>query len=384
LRILWVSNAPWAATGYGQQTAMMLPRLQAAGHDVAVFANYGLNGASMDWNGIPVYPNGYDPWGNDVIPLWAEHWFRNEPGLIITLYDTWTFEPKAFDGFTVASWTPIDHNPLPPKVAKWFGDSHAYPIAMSRFGEQLLDVNNLTPLYAPHGIDTTVYQPVPQAGARKVLGLPADRFIVGMVAANIGQNPSRKAFDVAFRAFAMLKRDVPDALLYCHTEMYGRYGKGVDLTVLATHYNLEPDDIIFADQLAYRLGAISPERMALVYSAFDVLSAASMGEGFGIPVVEAQACGVPVIVTDFSAQRELVGPGWAIPGQMYYDALQAADYCLPYDFALLGAYHDAYEAKGDQALRDRSRDFAEQYDADEIYMKHWDPILDYLTQVVEP
>ncbi len=43
--VLWYSNAPFAATGYGQQTAQIVPRLTAKGHKVAVAANYGIEGA---------------------------------------------------------------------------------------------------------------------------------------------------------------------------------------------------------------------------------------------------------------------------------------------------------------------------------------------------
>ena len=52
--------------------------------------------------------------------------------------------------------------------------------------------------------------------------------------------------------------------------------------------------MIFSDQYTYLLGW-PEERMAQLYNAFDVLSLASSGEGFGIPLIEAQACGVPVV-----------------------------------------------------------------------------------------
>jgi glycosyltransferase involved in cell wall biosynthesis len=51
--------------------------------------------------------------------------------------------------------------------------------------------------------------------------------------------------------------------------------------------------------------------MAKIYSAMDVLLNPAMGEGFGITVLEAQACGTPAIVTDFSAMTEVCGGGLA-------------------------------------------------------------------------
>jgi hypothetical protein len=45
---------PWAATGYGTQTAQVTQRLKEIGHDVAIFSNYGLEGSNNEWNGIPV------------------------------------------------------------------------------------------------------------------------------------------------------------------------------------------------------------------------------------------------------------------------------------------------------------------------------------------
>jgi len=46
--------------------------------------------------------------------------------------------------------------------------------------------------------------------------------------------------------------------------------------------------------------------LATVYNAFDVFALPTMGEGFGLPILESQACGVPAVVTDCSACTELV------------------------------------------------------------------------------
>jgi glycosyltransferase involved in cell wall biosynthesis len=34
-----------------------------------------------------------------------------------------------------------------------------------------------------------------------------------------------------------------------------------------------------------------------------------------VPIIEAQACGVPAIVTDFSAMKEVCGAGWKVPAR---------------------------------------------------------------------
>jgi glycosyltransferase involved in cell wall biosynthesis len=49
-----------------------------------------------------------------------------------------------------------------------------------------------------------------------------------------------------------------------------------------------------------------------------VLLNPALGEGFGVPVLEAQACGVPAIVTDFSAMREVCGAGWHVSHKPYW------------------------------------------------------------------
>ncbi len=56
--------------------------------------------------------------------------------------------------------------------------------------------------------------------------------------------------------------------------------------------------------------------LAALYSAADVLLAPSYGEGFGVPTVEAQACGTRVIGSGWAATADLVAEdGWLVEGQ---------------------------------------------------------------------
>lgn len=55
------------------------------------------------------------------------------------------------------------------------------------------------------------------------------------------------------------------------------------------------------------LPAVDDEGLAAIYAVCDVLAQPSLGEGFGIPVIEAMACGLPVVVSDGGALPEVVG-----------------------------------------------------------------------------
>jgi glycosyltransferase involved in cell wall biosynthesis len=55
------------------------------------------------------------------------------------------------------------------------------------------------------------------------------------------------------------------------------------------------------------LGYVDAQMLAAVYSMAEVFVYPSLYEGFGLPVVEAMACGVPVITSPRGALREIAG-----------------------------------------------------------------------------
>lgn len=335
-----------------------------------------------------MFPRGFDLHSNDVVPAYGHAWAASNPGLaplVITLYDVWIYSGKQWDTLPqIASWVPVDHFPVPPDVLRFLKRENVTPIAMSRFGEEMLTDAGVDCLYAPHGIDTSVFKPTTHMTGRdgqsitgrEFMGVTDDQFVVGMVSANKGGkgSPNRKSFPEAFLAFGMFAKQYPDAVLYVHTERDGNMG-GINLVTLAKACGIPSDQIRFVDPFVWRMG-ITDDHLAAIYSGMNVLLQPSMGEGFGIPLVEAGACGVPAIVSNATAQPELLGDGWLVDGQPWWDAAQSAWLVTPKVEGILRGLVEAYERPRGPSVK--AIEFAAQYDADFVFDQHWRPILEAL------
>lgn len=382
MKILIHSNSPRLKTGYGVQTGLLATRLRDAGHDVAISAFVGQYGTAT-WNGITVYPGGADQVGNDVLPKHALHHFGGDPkgGWIITLLDVFVLNPEPLRDFNVAAWCPVDHAPVPPAVRMFFDRSGAVPIAMSRFGESALRDVGLDPLYVPLAIDPADYHPTDTFGGhrfREIFNIADDAFVVSMNAMNKTQHTfHRKGFPQAFAAFGEFSRNHPEAVLYLHTEATGRFHGGDDLLVLARECGIAESQLRFVDQYAYQLGDLPAEYLAAAYTASDLYLAPSMGEGFCVPLIEAQACGTPVLVSDFSAQPELVGDGWTVGGTPWWDGNQQAWVFNPIIDDIAVALETAFDRKASGRRRGKQAALAKaaEYDIDRVFTEHWLPAL---------
>jgi len=275
---------------------------------------------------------------------------------------------------------PIDHAPAPPAVKAFLAKPNVTPIAMSKFGQKMLHDAGIECEYVPHAIDTSVFKMTARASlgdkrltGREIMKAGEDRFVVGIFAANKGV-PSRKALGENILAFSIFAQKHKDEVLYLYTEPDGAMG-GIDMVNLLNSCGIPPERYKIIDQYAYRLG-LPHEVMATIYSAADVMLACSMGEGFGIPVIEAAACGLRTIVSDFSAQPELVGEGWVVDGQPWWDALQQAWFFTPRVMGIVDALEKAYDRP--RGTSQKQIQHAKQYQADTVYQEHWKPIMEKL------
>ena len=385
LRIMYQCNAPWATTGYGVQGKHLVPRLKALGHEIAYFAYYGLQGGALNLDGTPILPMGHRAWGEDILPA---HMKSFKADLHISLMDVWVTEhygnmAKQF-GWTWLPWTPIDQSPVPNLVLERLEGAHTV-LPYAKFGEKNLraaGVQNVS--YVPHGVDVDTFTPGDKAEARRRLGLPGDKFIVGMVAANKGY-PSRKCFPEQLLAFAQFKKRHPDAMMYIHTLRTPEHG-GIDFDALLKRVGLDDGSVMFADQYRYILGYPEPA-MADLYRAFDFLSLTSMGEGFGIPLIEAQACGTPVVTSDNTAMTELCFGGRLVTEQYPFWTPLGAWAMIPDHRAVAEAYEQMCDALHDpeqeMQLAQAARMGALDYSWDNVVAQFWNPLLELVEADVE-
>lgn len=367
-RIFWFSNSPASPTGYGTQSAQVLRRLKKRGHDTAVHANYGQNLGMGSWNGIPIYPAGYDGYSQDNI--WG-HWQdfvqqSDDPSLMITLCDVWVLKnPNLSKIDRILSWVPIDHAGVVPEVEKWLRRENVVPVAMSQHGKDACDRKGIESVYIPHALEKhwkpTHFEEDPWAG----------RFVVTIPNANKGVLPSRKSWGENILAFSIFAKDRPDALLYLHTEARSQFG--IDLVSLVESAGIKSSQVQFAEPYQHRMG-VDDKTMARIYTRSDVLLSATAGEGFGLPVLEAQACGTRVVVSNFSAQPELVGDGWICEVQPQWNPTQLGWFATPLIPSIVEGLEAAYEGGGGHS--DKAVEFAADYEADKVFNERWVPLIE--------
>ncbi len=360
---------------------MFVPRLAAMGHDIALSCFFGLEGGCIPWNGLTCYPTDATRFGNLLLGEYARHHGGGDRGsvLVMTLQDVWPLTQGLpnFKDLRMASWCPVDHDPVPPMVLDFIRAADTRVIAMTRHGQRLFEKEGIDAMYVPHGVLTDVFTPDPQLReqSREGMGISSDTFMIGMVAMNQGL-PSRKSFPQVFMAFKTFQERHPEAILYLHPDVAGR-NNGVDLTALAQQVGVPPESLRMSDQFALHIG-IPQQFLNGLYNAFDVLAMPSQGEGFGIPLIEAQATGCPVITTDWTAMTELCGAGWLVDGEKWYDGTQRSFYKNPSVPDILDAFEQAYVGARDWELREKAREFALGYDVEHIMDTYWAPVMEEL------
>ncbi len=157
-----------------------------------------------------------------------------------------------------------------------------------------VEPEKITTIY--NGVDHSLFHPEPEPEDQKILGkyLPQPKPYIFFV----GAHDYRKNLVRLIRAFDFLKKEekIPHLLV-----LGGSGGpdpkfypplKGIAKTA--------PEEIIFP-------GYIPDSELPALYRGAELFVFPSLKEGFGLPVLEAMACGVPVISSNSSSLPEVVG-----------------------------------------------------------------------------
>ncbi len=134
------------------------------------------------------------------------------------------------------------------------------------------------------GIDLEIFKPT-KFDLRKKYNINDDTALIFFPG---GARAKRKGAEVAFKAFGKLKKD--GNLFKCLISGKSReIGWEKEFHDLIDKYNLK-ENIILTNELEY-------SSLPKYYSNSDIVIFPSLFEGFGIPVLEAMACGTPIIAS---------------------------------------------------------------------------------------
>lgn len=355
-------NAPGLPTGYGGQGLLALQAFQAAGAEVCVLAwnlppqifrpfqihtteevvrkNGHMNrifetkaACHVNWAAVTWLGNPYTAFPAPIRKCDINRMIASSHAdFFVSLQDIFMYEPGPFACLS-AVWMPLHFVPVEhPTVLSLSDFDMQLPI--SGWGSLLLQPLQNANRHAirhisvvPHGRDISVFNPKHASPSNRTesrtrWGWPADAFVVLMIASN-SEESGRKAFDAQLQGFARFVHDNPDkdVWLHIHSEIARAYdlgrlletfGEFSDrarwLDVMDGRVRTHKDALIRGDHVSvsssYDLMNVQEEELVQMYQAADVLLAATCSEGCGVPILEAQLSGTPVITTRATAMWE--------------------------------------------------------------------------------
>lgn len=301
MKLLWIGDAV-TQTGFARVTHNVLQHLSKKWQVQVLGVNY--NGDPHDFP-YPIWPAvpGGDVYGMNRIGAIAATF---KPDLIFVMNDPWIVAEylKAMPENTpVVAYMPVD---APNQTSASRLERLTRSIAYTHFGRRQLALGGFSgPINViPHGVDTDLYQPQDKLKCREMITFREptdlnDLFIVG----NVNRNQPRKRLDLTMQYWTewWVRAGQPkNAMLYFHCS---NRDEGWDVLKLAKYYGINKNFIITNPEMTTR-NCMLEQDMPKVYGMFDVHFSTPLGEGWGLTVHEAMACGIAQIVPRYSALGE--------------------------------------------------------------------------------
>lgn len=310
---------PKTSSGYGQIWDNLLPRWIKLKPD---WEFYHIGWQNRDRphktaEGYTMLPINKLPYGFDVV---LENLLKYNPDFFISMADCGlqggfmeqVFEAKkrGWRGRWIA-YTPFDTEVWEPRNWTTFLEGADINLAMADNGVELFNQQKIRNRGAiPLGVDPKIYRPLDnKEELRKRFNLTGN-FVSGFV----GRNQTRKQIYQLIRGFAQFSKEKNDVKLLLHTDKQpAEQFTGWDIdAIVAKFSSIDPDlfnKVIFtkANMDVLTRQGVQQEQMNEYFNLMDVFCYASGGEGFGLPGLECQSAGVPLMMTAYSTAFELTG-----------------------------------------------------------------------------
>ena len=356
------SEASFIKSGFGTYAKEILSRLHKTNkYTIAEFASYGFvndpRDKDIDWI---YYANAV----KDNDPRYKEYQSRSDnqfgrwrfekvlldfkPDVVIDVRDYWMSAYQLYsplrEYFHWILMPTVDSFPQQEEWIDTFLNADAV-FTYSDWGAKVLASQsagriNYIDTTSP-GVDLNVFNIQDKAQARKNLNISDDYFIVGSVMRNQKRKLIPELCSVLRNTIDILRQH-NDPLsekirLYLHTsypdagwdipELLKDYG--ITNRVLFTYYcrscththasvfqgphKICPKCLSMSASLPSVTNGLSSEQLAMVYNSFDLYTQYAICEGFGMPQVEAGACGIPIATVNYSAMIDIIQKLQAFP-----------------------------------------------------------------------
>jgi len=408
-KVLWLGDAG-CHTGFARVTHSIGERLvDDYGHDVHVLA-YNYRGDS--------WPSLHDPDRQTPLKLYrpnavsssdvfgmsrhVELLAKIEPDVVVMLHDAnillfLLFENKNWDKDQILAryrpiitYVPVDGYNRPPAWNILTSISNA--VAMSQFGQDSMPGSQL--VY--HGVDTQAFYPVSktrplvvssgrvvrdQGDCKEAFGYPRDSFLI----VRVDKNSGRKDFASTIKAVWPVMKRHKDVRVHLHTTG-GRNQD--DALVVNDMLTREPDvhDRFSLPTLHNSFEGWPENDLVALLNAADLFVTTSRGEGFGLTIAEAMACGTPVIAQNVSAIPEVVGPGGILLDPLTQITVpNGSDLWMSNVEAFTDAIERLYQSRGARRdLGEKAREHITQLANWDTATEHFDRFIKALATMPDP
>ena len=314
MKILTVSDSPYLHSGLARVHREMIRALIEDGHDVYV--------AGWGWN-IKAYPGDEENniwWYEDsktgkkirsfpiykdpkklIVMIYEIINSLNGVDALFTIGDYHNFigfdQLKTKSGFNhkwIAYYT-IDSEPI---NEKYYSPMNYIDkiIVPSRFGQNVLSDVNFESEYIPYGVDSNFYK----INDDKIYIERQSRNIHNKFRfINVSRNCSRKNIPAFLSSLKRVYNINPNISAYLHTSV------DEEIKNLISRFGLEYIVDLPEEKVSLEIGC-SDKELNFQYNLSDSVIVTSTSEGFCLPLLEGQKCGLTPIATNYSSMIELV------------------------------------------------------------------------------
>lgn len=354
-KVLICSEFSQLGSGYAVYTKELVEGLHRRGIEVAELASYCKPDdprlQHCPWKVYPVVPHHQDQKGMDTYRshpnnAFGGHIFESvlldyKPDVVIDIRDIWNlvFETTSplRDYYAYLVMPAIDSDPQLKTWLELYRQADGVLTYCDWAGKLLCNYGLTNVLGSVSPVPCAAFRPLEtKAELKQSLGLD-NHFIIG----NVMRNQPRKLFPQMFEMFRDLldkRKSGPNLYLYCHTscpdtweldEYLLKYGLGHKVLFTYQCVNCK-----YVESSFYKGHAgfcnrckqntptlkfpsvqnpVSSEVLNQIYNLFDIYLQYASLEGYGIPLAEASAVGLPSLAVDYSAMQTFIDEAGTIP-----------------------------------------------------------------------